>query len=266
MSSKWAKKQDGPLEPSKPEEADAKTATGAGAGPVDPAAATAADSDTAESGATDPSATDPVAVLEAENSELRDQLLRALAETENVRRRSQREKEDIGRFAVSNLARDMLTVADNLHRVIEAIPEDTLKEDHALNSLYEGDERIGRDLQQVFERHGITRITPLGEKFDHNLHQAMFEIDDPDAEPGTVVQLMAPGYLIHGRLLRPAMVGVAKGGQKKEADAANGDNGDDAAAETAEAGDDRQNGDGGRQSQNRQSQDGQKPSGIYHHL
>jgi len=160
------------------------------------------------------------ATLEAELADLKDQLLRALAETENVRRRAQKEKEDIGRFAISNFARDMLGVADNLHRTIEAIPETVLSEDHELNGLYRGVELIERDLQQGFERHGIVKITPLGEKFDHNFHQAMFEIEDPDSAPGTVVQLMAPGYVIHGRLLRPAMVGVAKGGAKKVAGAA----------------------------------------------
>ncbi len=176
---------------------------------------------------------DTIAALEAEKADLKDQLLRALAEVENVRRRSQKEKEDIGRFAASNLARDMLSVADNLSRTLEAIPSDALADDHELNGLYRGIELVERDLQQAFERHGITKIVPLGEKFDHNLHQAMFEIEDPDVEPGIVVQLMAPGYVINGRLLRPAMVGVAKGGQKKPPveTAANGDDGD---AETAE--------------------------------
>jgi molecular chaperone GrpE len=163
------------------------------------------------------------ATLEAELADIKDQLLRALAETENVRRRAQKEKEDIGRFAISNFARDMLGVADNLHRAIEAIPEAVLSEDHELNGLYRGVELVERDLQQGFERHGIVKITPLGEKFDHNFHQAMFEVEDPDAAPGTVVQLMAPGYVIHGRLLRPAMVGIAKAGVKKDAGAADAD-------------------------------------------
>ena len=158
---------------------------------------------------------DAVAVLEAENAELKDQVLRALAELENLRRRTQKEKEDIGRFAVSNLARDMLDVADNLSRTLEAIPSESLTDDDQLSGLYQGIELIQRDLEQAFERHGITKILPLGEKFDHNLHQAMFEIENPDVEPGTVLQLMAPGYVLNGRLLRPAMVGVAKGGQKK---------------------------------------------------
>ncbi|MCP4327506.1 MAG: nucleotide exchange factor GrpE [Alphaproteobacteria bacterium] len=209
MSNKWAKSEDEgkPAEATEPSPADVPS-TAAGAG------------DAFEDSPPTADTADPVMAMAAAIADLKDQLLRALAETENIRRRSQKEKEDIGRFAVSNLARDMLNVADNLHRVIEAIPEEAVKGDHALNTLYEGVELVERDLQQVFERHGIVQIAPLGEKFDHNLHQAMFEVDDPDAEPGTVVQLMAPGYLIHGRLLRPAMVGVAKGGQKKDASGA----------------------------------------------
>jgi molecular chaperone GrpE len=158
------------------------------------------------------------AALETENSDLKDQLLRALAETENVRRRSQREKEDAGRYAITNFARDMLVVADNLHRALEAIPGEDLSEDHELYGLYQGVQLVERDLQQAFERHGIVRIDALGQKFDPHLHQAMFEIEDPDAEPGTVLQSMAPGYMINGRLLRPAMVGVAKGSRKASAD------------------------------------------------
>jgi len=182
--------------------------------------------------------------LEAELAEIKDQLLRALAETENVRRRAQKEKEDIGRFAISNFARDMLSVADNLHRTIEAIPEAVLSEDHELNGLYRGVELVERDLQRGFERHGIVKITPLGEKFDHNFHQAMFEVEDPDSAPGTVVQLMAPGYLIHGRLLRPAMVGVAKGGAKKDAGAADTKDGKGTQAAEGKTADDAANNDG----------------------
>lgn len=153
---------------------------------------------------------DPVAVLEAEKAELKDQLLRAFAEMENVRRRTQRDKDETARFAISAFARDLLGVADNLRRALDAIPDARIEEDHELRSLAEGVELVERDLLQAFERHGVTRISPLGEKFDHNVHQAMFEVESADAAPGTVVQLMAPGYLIHGRLLRPAMVGVAE--------------------------------------------------------
>lgn len=153
---------------------------------------------------------DPVSILEAEKAELKDQLLRALAETENIRRRNQREREDTAKFATTNFARDMLAVADNLRRAIEAIPVERTHEDHDLRMLYEGVELVERDLLSAFERHGIKRVDPIGQKFDPNLHQAMFEVENADTQPGTVVECMAPGYTIHDRLLRAAMVGVAK--------------------------------------------------------
>jgi len=194
-------------------EAESTEAKSAGADKAAPKSVWAKDAD-------DPSAaTDLVATLEDEIADLNDQLLRALAEAENVRRRARKEKEDTGRFAISDFARDMLGIADNLHRAIETIPDAVLSEDHELNGFYQGVQLVERDVLQAFERHGIVQISPLGEKFDHNFHQAMFEIEDHDAEPGTVVQLMAPGYVIHGRLLRPAMVGLAKAGPKKDAEA-----------------------------------------------
>ena len=194
-------------------EAESTEAKSAGADKAAPKSVWAKDTD-------DPSAaTDLVATLEDEIADLNDQLLRALAEAENVRRRARKEKEDTGRFAISDFARDMLGIADNLHRAIETIPDAVLSEDHELNGFYQGVQLVERDVLQAFERHGIVQISPLGEKFDHNFHQAMFEIEDHDAEPGTVVQLMAPGYVIHGRLLRPAMVGLAKAGPKKDAEA-----------------------------------------------
>ena len=157
---------------------------------------------------------DIAAALEAsraEASQLKDQLLRALAETENVRRRAQRDREDASKFAVTGFARDLLPVADNLRRALESIPAETIESNELLKTLSEGVELTERQLHGAFERHKIRKIEPLGEKFDSNLHQAMFEVPGTDQPAGTVVQLLQPGYLLNDRLLRPAMVGVAKG-------------------------------------------------------
>ncbi len=147
---------------------------------------------------------------EEQIAELKDQLLRARAETENVRRRAAREKEDASRYAMANFARDMLGVSDNMHRALDAVPEDARGGDDAMGSLWQGVEMTERELLAALERHGIKRLDPVGEKFDHTLHQAMFEVPGADAEPGTVVQVVQAGYVIGERLLRPAMVGVAK--------------------------------------------------------
>ncbi len=147
---------------------------------------------------------------ESELVELKDQLLRARAETENVRRRAAREKEDASRYAIANFARDMLSVADNMARALEALPEEDRSGDSPMASLAQGIEMTERELLAAFDRHGIKKIEPMGEKFDHNLHQAMFEMPDDSAAPGTVVQVMQAGYVIADRLLRPAMVGIAK--------------------------------------------------------
>ena len=142
--------------------------------------------------------------------DLKDQLLRALAEAENTRRRARREKEDTAKYAIANFARDVLAVSDNLARAIEAVPEDARAGDDVMETLYQGVELTQRELRTAMERHGIRPVDPRGEKFDHNFHQAMFEVESPDAEPGTVVEVMQLGYVIGERLLRPAMVGVAK--------------------------------------------------------
>jgi molecular chaperone GrpE len=146
----------------------------------------------------------------AEIGRLKDQLLRALAETENVRRRAARDREDAQRYAASNFAKDMLTVSDNLARALQHIPAEQLESDPALKSLYDGVAATERQLLAAFERHGIKRIDPLGEKFDPHLHQAMFEVPGSGQPAGTVVQVLQPGYVMHDRLLRAAMVGVAK--------------------------------------------------------
>ena len=154
---------------------------------------------------------DRLAAVEAELADTRDRLLRALAETENVRRRFQRERDDAQKYAVSGFAKDLLSAADNLRRALDALPEAEIP-DSRTRSLLDGVAATERELLAAFERHGLTRIDPLGEPFDHNFHQAIFEAERPDLPAGTVVEVLQPGYVLHDRLLRPAMVGVAKGG------------------------------------------------------
>ena len=150
-----------------------------------------------------------IAALEAELADTKDRLLRALAETENVRRRAQREREDTQKYAVNGFARDLLSTADNLRRALDSVPEAEIR-DARTRSLLDGVAATERELLSVFERHGIRRIDPKGERFDHNFHQAVFEAERPDAPAGTVIEVLQPGYVLHDRLLRPAMVGVAK--------------------------------------------------------
>lgn len=152
--------------------------------------------------------------LLAENAEIRDKLLRIMAEMENLRRRTEREKADTARYAISNFARDVLTVGDNLQRTIDHVPAEAAAQDPALKSFLEGVELTERELLNVLERHGVTRIEPLGQRFDPNCHQAMYEVQNPDVAEGTVVDVMQSGYVIGDRCLRPALVAVAKGGAK----------------------------------------------------
>jgi molecular chaperone GrpE len=156
------------------------------------------------------------AELEAELALLKDQLLRAMAETENVRRRLEQQAEDRGRYAVSAFAKDMLPVADNLRRALGSIPPETRRDDPATAKLAEGVELTERVLLAALDRHGVRRIDTVGQRFDPHLHQAMMEIEDPEKPAGTVVIEMQAGYTIHDRLLREAMVGVAKGGPKPQ--------------------------------------------------
>jgi molecular chaperone GrpE len=149
------------------------------------------------------------AALEAELADYKDRLLRALAEIENTRRRAQREREDASKYATTAFAKDLLSTADNLRRAIASLPEAEVRDERS-RSLLAGVAATERELLSVFERHGIRRIDPLGEQFDHNSHQAIFEAERGDQPPGTIVEVLQPGYLLHDRLLRPAMVGVAK--------------------------------------------------------
>jgi molecular chaperone GrpE len=152
---------------------------------------------------------DRVAALEAELAEHKDRALRALAEVENTHRRARREREEASKYAVTGFARDLLSAADNLRRALDSLPEAEIS-DPRTRSLLEGVAATERELLGVFERHGIRRIDPKGEPFDHNFHQAIFEAEAPGRPAGTVVEVLQPGYVLHDRLLRPAMVGVAK--------------------------------------------------------
>lgn len=173
-----------------------------------------------ETVATGDAGVDPrTAVLAKEVASLKDQLLRAMAETENTRRRLTKERDDSARFGATNFAKDMLSVADNLHRALESMPEGADADNGPLKALAEGLKLTEDELLKAFERHGIVKIDPYGEKFDYNLHQAMMQLDNTGKPAGTVAQVLAPGYVMHDRLLRPAMVGVAKGEPSdKEAD------------------------------------------------
>jgi molecular chaperone GrpE len=166
-----------------------------------------------ESEAAEPAPETRIVELEAELAEQKDRLLRALAETENVRRRGQREREDAAKYAVAGFAKDLLSAADNLRRALDSLPDAEVKDDRT-RSLLAGVAATERELLSIFERYGIKRIDPKGERFDHNFHQAIFEAERPDQPSGIVVEVLQPGYVLHERLLRPAMVGVAKGGPK----------------------------------------------------
>jgi len=159
----------------------------------------------------DQSPDDKLAAAVTEVADLKDRLLRAVAETENLRRRSDREKADAANYAMTAFARDLLGVGDNLRRALESIPADIDLGDNA-KTLVEGIEMTERELLNILERHNIKKINPMGEKFSHSLHQALFEVPDTGEEDGTIVQVMQVGFVIKDRLLRPAMVGVAKGG------------------------------------------------------
>lgn len=154
----------------------------------------------------------------AEVAEYKDKALRAVAEFENFRRRAEKERDDVAKYAISNFAREILPVADNLRRALDSQPSVQGEAAAPLKAFVSGVELTERELLAAFERFGLKKIEPMGQPFDHNFHQAMFEIEDPNQPPGTVVQVMQAGYLLKDRLLRPALVGVSKGGQAKSAE------------------------------------------------
>jgi molecular chaperone GrpE len=156
-----------------------------------------------------------VEALNAENAGLKDRVLRTLAEMENLRRRTEREAADARTYAVTAFARDMLNVVDNLTRALESLPENARAAgDDVLKSLIDGVELTARDLSAALARHGVKKQEPQGEKFDPNFHQAMFEMPDETLPSGTVTKVVQSGWTIGDRVLRPAMVGVSKGGPK----------------------------------------------------
>lgn len=166
-------------------------------------------------------AAEPSAELEQlreEAAAMKDQLLRALAEVENTRRRAERDRQDIAKYAITDFARDLLSPADNLRRALDAVPADAIGQDAVLTNLNEGVEATERELLSAFEKFGITKIESLDQKFDPNFHQAMFEVPDSGKPAGTIVQVVQEGYMIHDRLLRPALVGVAKAGTAEKVD------------------------------------------------
>ena len=162
---------------------------------------------------------DPLAGAVKEAAELKDKLLRTLAEMENLRRRTEREVADARVYGIASFARDVLTVADNMQRALQAL-DDELREkaDASLKALLDGVELTERELLKALEKNGIKKIEPQGEKFDPNFHQAMYEVPDPSVPSGHVAQVVQPGYIIGDRVLRPALVGVSKGGPKTSAD------------------------------------------------
>jgi molecular chaperone GrpE len=174
-----------------------------------------------------------VETLSRENAEHKDRLLRTLAEMENLRKRTDREVADMRQYGIASFARDVLAVADNMERALEALDAE-LREtaNPGVKALLDGVELTERELLKVLDKHGVKKYEPKkGDKFDPNLHQAMYELPDPSQPAGTVAQVVQPGYMIGERMLRPALVGVAKGGPKPapandNPDAAPGSQGD----------------------------------------
>lgn len=159
----------------------------------------------------DAPAPDRVAELERTLAETHDKMLRALAEAQNTRQRAEKERQDTAKFSVASFARALLSVADNLSRALNAVTPEQRQKTPELNGVMTGVEATERELLRALEANGVRKIAALGQPFDPNLHEVMFEADAPDKTPGTVVQVIEEGYTIHERLLRPARVGVAKG-------------------------------------------------------
>lgn len=163
---------------------------------------------------------DPLEAALAERDALKDQNLRALADVENMRRRTERELQNARKYGHLSFARDLLTSIDNLSQAVALAPENRDDLDDGLKNLLIGVEMIHSEIRSTLERHNITQINPAGEKFDYNLHQAMYEVPTDEVEPGQVVQVAQPGYQLHDRLLRPAMVGVSKAPDTEDKDKA----------------------------------------------
>ena len=184
-------------------------ATAADAEPENAAAAQASDGEAGQD-------SDPLTAMTAERDALKDQLLRALADTENMRRRSEREADTARKYGHTQFARDLVGAIDNLARALASAPEDKSSLDESVQSLLTGIELSWTEIQSAIEKHGVRQINPVGEKFDYNFHQAMFEVPTNDQPPGMVLEVVQHGYALHDRLLRPAMVGVSKAADKEE--------------------------------------------------
>ena len=184
-------------------------ATAADAEPENAAAAKASDVEAGQD-------SDPLTAMTAERDALKDQLLRALADTENMRRRSEREADTARKYGHTQFARDLVGAIDNLARALASAPEDKSSLDESVQSLLTGIELSWTEIQSAIEKHGVRQINPVGEKFDYNFHQAMFEVPTNDQPPGMVLEVVQHGYALHDRLLRPAMVGVSKAADKAE--------------------------------------------------
>jgi len=184
-------------------------ATAADAEPENAAAAQASDVEAGQD-------SDPLTAMTAERDALKDQLLRALADTENMRRRSEREADTARKYGHTQFARDLVGAIDNLARALASAPEDKSSLDESVQSLLTGIELSWTEIQSAIEKHGVRQINPVGEKFDYNFHQAMFEVPTNDQPPGMVLEVVQHGYALHDRLLRPAMVGVSKAADKAE--------------------------------------------------
>ena len=167
----------------------------------------------------------PSTALEREHAEMKDRLLRTLAEMENLRKRTEREVADSRLYGITSFARDVLGVADNMRRALEAVaPELRASAQSGAKALIDGVELTERELLKALEKNGVRQFTPQREKFDPNLHQAMFEVPDATVPAGSVVQVVQPGYMIGERVLRPALVGVSKGGPKAAPASSTNDN------------------------------------------
>jgi molecular chaperone GrpE len=171
---------------------------------------------------------DLIEKLNEEITSLKDQRLRAIAELENFRKRAEKDQSDALKYGISNFAKEIINIRDNIERAQSSI-SDEAKNNEAIKSVIEGIDLIAQSVVSTFEKIGIKKIESLNEKFDHNLHQAMMEIENEELEPGTIVQELIPGYTLHDRLLRPAMVGVSKKTKKNE------DNADKSAPEEIES-------------------------------
>jgi len=169
-----------------------------------------------------------VAVLEGRIAELTDRLLRAHAEMDNLRKRTERDKEDTAKYAISKFAREVLSIGDNLQRAMAAVPPGAADADPALKALIDGVSMTDREFLNILERNGVKRVVPEGQPFNPHQHQAMTEIENRDVAPGTVVEVYQPGYVLEDRVLRPAMVVVAKGGAKPASGEANSKNASEA--------------------------------------